>query len=365
MSNIQWTDETWNPVSGCTRVSAGCDNCYAVAMTHRLEAMLSDKYTGLTVINGKGDRHFNGIVRTDEVALRKPLTWRKPRKVFVNSMSDLFHDAVPFEFIDQVFAVMALTPWHTYQILTKRPERMAEYFRREYPAGHIRGAMIVHHYWHASARILNAASEYWAQRGYEEQGFIPEWPLPNVWLGTSVENQAAADERIPHLLQCPAAVRFLSCEPLLSGISIPRVWGRLSRCACGGLCDYGVECPMSYNWRSPIHWLIVGGESGPGARPCNVQWIRSLVNQCKRAEVPVFVKQLGSMPIDRNDHFENPDDPCSWPEGISSRDDYYPSHQGELCAIQLNNKKGADPNEWPEDLRVREFPSPSTKEVKQ
>jgi protein gp37 len=126
-SSIEWTDTTWNPVSGCTRASAGCDNCYAVTMTHRLEAMGQAKYSGLTVLNAKGGRHFNGVVRTHDDSLAIPLKWRKPRRVFVNSMSDPFHKDVPFDFIDQVFAVMALTPQHTYQVLTKRPERMAEY----------------------------------------------------------------------------------------------------------------------------------------------------------------------------------------------------------------------------------------------
>lgn len=126
-TGIQWTEATWNPVVGCTRVSAGCDHCYAVTMTHRLEKMRQQKYAGLTVLNNRDERHFNGTVRCVEEALEVPLKWRKPRRIFVNSMSDLFHRDVPFDFIDKVFAVMALAPQHTFQVLTKRPERMAEY----------------------------------------------------------------------------------------------------------------------------------------------------------------------------------------------------------------------------------------------
>ena len=292
-SSIEWTDDTWNPVSGCTRVSAGCDNCYAVTMTKRLEAMGQEKYSGLVNI-GKG--HFNGVVKAHEDALTIPLKAKKPRRYFVNSMSDLFHRDVPLEFIDKVFAVMALCPQHTFQILTKRPERMAEYLAGYHDRNHVE------------------ARDFIESLGYPRRCYA-EWPIPNVWLGTSVEDQQAADERIPHLLRCPAAVRFLSCEPLLGPV---RFYGDCIVCKrCGTyLADHEeaewepCDCKCGYyTWNVPIdraslshpldadddgiHWVIVGGESGPNARPMHPDWARSLRDQCVSAGVPFFFKQWG------------------------------------------------------------------------
>ena len=327
MTGIQWTDATWNPVVGCTRVSAGCDRCYSVPITHRLGAMAeADRadgrdpgrkaaYEGLTVLNRKGERHFNGVVRCVEEALPIPLKWRKPRRVFVNSMSDLFHDKVPFGFIDKVFAVMAVCPQHTFQILTKRPERMAAYT--------------------SSDGTIQEANAFWVEpltnRGRLIQRFVRSigaprpsdgvrYPLPNVWLGTSVEDQAAADERIPHLLRCHAAVRFLSCEPLLGSIDL-EPW------LCGNYCD--VEQA----------WVIVGGESGHGARGCDVNWIRSIIDQCRIARVPCFLKQLGRYATDSTEEVV---------AGIICR-------RGPLF---LRDAKGGDLDEWPEDLRIRQWPTP-------
>jgi protein gp37 len=313
MSNIEWTDETWTPVKGCTRASEGCDNCYAVRMTHRLEAMGQSKYAGLTVLNPRGERHFNGVVRCDDDALTVPLRWKKPRKVFVSSMSDIFHKDVPFEFVDRVFAVMALCPQHTFQVLTKRPERMAEYLSD--------GSRRMEDRW---GNILNFIEKH-APSEYAKNIDYP-WPLPNVWLGTSVENQEQADKRIPHLLKCPAVVRFLSCEPLLGAIRLPL--------------DHGTSCDdagCEQHRRRLISWVIAGGESGPGARPCRVAWIRSIVAQCKDAGVPVFVKQLGRHPYTAH---------CEATGGalIDGKSGW------------LNDPKGGDPAEWPEDLRVREMP---------
>lgn len=310
-SNIEWTDCTWNPVSGCTRVSAGCDNCYAVPMTNRLEAMGQAKYAGLTVLNGKGDRHFNGVVRCHDDALEVPLRWRKPRRIFVNSMSDLFHRDVPFEFVDKVFAVMALCPQHTFQVLTKRPERMAEYLAdlarrvQEWNGGE------------------GEPEEYLIQRLCDEtdQVEVAEpchrwlntynarnlgWPLPNVWLGTSIENQDAADKRIPHLLKCSAAVRFLSAEPLLGPLDLSAFFGG----------EYATATGSEPNYNFGISWCIVGGESGHGARPMDIEWARSIRDQCQAAGVPFFMKQM-----------------------------------------VVNGKVTGELLKFPEDLRVREFPS--------
>lgn len=306
-SSIEWTDETWNPVSGCTRVSAGCDNCYAVKMTKRLDAMGQEKYSGLVNL-GKG--HFNGIVKCHEDTLTIPLKAKKPRRYFVNSMSDLFHKEVPLEFIDTVFAVMALCPQHTFQILTKRPERMAEYLSFVDPGG-FREVV-----WANALRHLRDPEPF-----RSTTSAVP-WPLPNVWLGTSVEDQATADERIPHLLRCPAAVRFLSCEPLLGPVDLSR-WlcganpeGRpLGYCVlCGSPkgfpesheshdnawpsclnpeCIAAHEAKASVSFKRSLHWVIVGGESGPGARPMHPNWARSLRDQCVAAQVPFFFKQWG------------------------------------------------------------------------
>lgn len=264
-SKIEWTDTTWNPVTGCTPVSPGCTNCYAAQLAAtRLKHLPA--YEGLATVNSRGQGVFNGTIKLHEDKLILPLKWRKPRRIFVNSMSDLFHESVPFEFIDKVFAVMALCPQHTFQVLTKRPERMAEYTSGVGLVGGPEGRRV---------RIFNAADGLTvSDLRYDD---VP-WPLPNVWLGTSVENQETADQRIPHLQRCPAAVRFLSCEPLLSGVDIAY--------SCFNGADSFGELPG-------IHLVIVGGESGPNARPMHPDWARSLRDQCVNAGVPFFFKQWG------------------------------------------------------------------------
>ncbi len=240
MTGIEWTDETWNPVTGCTKVSPGCAHCYAEGVARRL-------WRG---------RPF-AEVRCHEDRLTQPLHWRRPRRVFVGSMSDLFHEAVPDKFIDQVFAVMARCPGHAFQVLTKRPERMRNYIGTPTPSELKRRWML--------------AGDTFA---------VPQPPPPNVWLGVSVENQAAADERVPQLLDTPAAVRFASCEPLLGPVDLtwldaPKGDGyACHRDALGGRAGRDYQC----GWDQPdeiglpsLDWVIVGGESGPGARRCNVR----------------------------------------------------------------------------------------------
>lgn len=259
-SSIEWTNETWNPTVGCTRVSAGCDNCYAVRHTRRLAGSLPI-YEGL-VNPGKG--HFNGTVRTLPERLSIPLRWKKPRLVFVDSMSDLFHPSVPFDFLDRVFAVMALADRHTFQILTKRPARMATYFESKVlriPEVSLDGAQ----------RLL----------GIDGDGGTVPWPLPNVWLGTSVESQDVND-RILDLVRVPAAVRFLSCEPLLGPLSI----GLLGTVPKTIRDWYTIVAEL-------IGWVIVGGESGPGHRPMDPEWARAIRDECVEAGVPFFFKQWG------------------------------------------------------------------------
>jgi protein gp37 len=249
-SKIEWTDTTWNPVVGCRKVSPGCTHCYAERMAGRLKAMGRPGYQD--AVDDKG--RWTGRVSLLYERLFQPLTWRRPRRVFVNSMSDLFHPDVPFEFVDDVFDVMArnclASNRHIFQILTKRPDRMHQYFRqgKNYYGDHI--------------------------------------PLPNVWLGVSVENQEAADERIPLLLQTPAAVRFLSCEPLLGPVDLGR------RVIPPGQ-SWAREVELAWGDTEELDWVIVGGESGPGARPMHPDWARSIRDQCVAASVPFFFKQHG------------------------------------------------------------------------
>jgi len=310
LSSIEWTDKTWNPTTGCTRVSPGCKNCYAF----QLHDMRHAAHIAGKKVAPQYAKPFKELQLFDD-RLTDPLGWRKPCRVFVNSMSDLFHKDVPDEFIDRVFAVMALAPQHTFQVLTKRPERMAAYLNdyRDSKLGKMRFKDM-------------------------PDGGVLIAPLPNVWLGTSVENQAAADERIPHLLKTPAAVRFLSCEPLLGPVDLEKYL----RCpSCKSF--YRTQGPSLGCWdcHSAIDWCIVGGESGPGARPCNVAWVRSIVEQCKAAGAPVFVKQLGSLPYDGNRPL-----PFNTPCGLKEME----------CRFRLRDKKGGSPEEWPADLRIREFP---------
>ncbi|MEQ9635785.1 MAG: DUF5131 family protein [Devosia marina] len=223
-TTIEWTDSTWNPVAGCTILTAGCTNCYAMRMAARLEAMGTEKYVGTTRKTG-GRAKWTGRITLDPKALSIPQTWSKPRRVFVNSMSDLFHEEVPDGFIREVWSTMQSTPRHTYQILTKRPARMAEVLRRE--------------------------------------GFPV---LSNVWLGTSVEDGRVLG-RLDDLRRVPAAVRFVSFEPLIGSVA-------------------GAEL-------LDIHWAIVGGESGPNARPMDPEWVDEIEVACRRSGAAFFFKQWG------------------------------------------------------------------------
>lgn len=348
-TGIEWTDATWNPTSGCTHASPGCDHCYAKTMTYRLESMGQEKYRGLTVLNPRGDRHFNGVMRTDEDALTIPLSWRNPRRVFVNSMSDLFHKDVPFEFIDKVFAVMALTPQHTYQVLTKRPELMAEYLKDDRARREAVCEIICRVFAHYESRTHPGRA--WHVRNGQA------WPLPNVWLGTSVENQGWADKRIPHLLRCPAAVRFLSCEPLLGAIEFSDVSKRSDAVS-----------HLGKRALSGIDWVIVGGESGAGARPMHPDWARSLRDQCTAAGVAFFFKQWGAWyPGHTHDYYPESkplmcmkhDGELSWCSGDVSDgalSNYSENYDDKDQAIELLGKKASgrllDGREWNEFPRV-------------
>jgi len=290
MTKIEWTDEVWNPTTGCDRISPGCDNCYALGMAKRLKAMGQAKY------QTDGDPRTSGPgfgIATHDEALTEPLRWKKPRRVFVNSMSDLFHARVPREFLARVFAVMAATPQHTYQILTKRPERAARILGGGCKCGHPNG------------EHFRAAME-WAATSHSptyvpglEHGIYHRagWPLPNVWIGASVENQKYADLRIPALLETPAAVRFLSCEPLLGPVWInDYVWQACPCCEGEGHDEACFRCAdrrCENGHIRKLDWVIVGGESGHRARAMHPEWATSLRDQCKQNHVPFFFKQWG------------------------------------------------------------------------
>lgn len=291
-SKIEWTEATWSPTTGCDRISPGCDNCYALTLARRLKAMGSAKY------QADGDPRTSGpgfALTLHEDALTLPLRWRKPRRIFVNSMSDIGHARVPAEFQARVWAVMAMASQHTFQVLTKRPERLRRILTDECRCGsghvpgiHFRSAMDWAGTPHSPAYVPGVV-------GREVYHNRP-WPPPNVWVGTSVELDAYR-RRADDLRETPAALRFLSLEPLLGPLPLLNLEG--------------------------IGWVIIGGESGPGARPMRLEWARGIVARCADAGIPVFCKQLGS---------------------VLGR---------ELGA----GPKGGDWRAWPADLRVREFPA--------
>ena len=284
-SKIEWTDATWNPVTGCTKVSPGCAHCYAEPIVKRLRAGKARSSEALCQ-----PIDFEHVVcHPDRLAY--PLRWRTPRRIFVNSLSDLFHETLPDQFIDQVFATMVLARHHQFHVLTKRASRLRRYVV-EQPSGGRQQSVV--------RAVLDFLPE--SARASWLANYDGAWPPPNVWLGVSVENQRFADERIPCVLQTPAPVRFISAEPLLGPIDLRR-----------------------YLWPFPaLDWVIVGGESGRQARPCEVAWIRSILLQCRTYQVPCFVKQLGARIVGYERHLSDP--------------------------------KGGDPQEWPDDLRVQAYP---------
>jgi len=329
-TNIEWTDRTWNPTRGCSMArgseTGGCKYCYA-ARTGLRHKGKGKPYEGLVRMTENGPR-WTGKIELVESALEDPLHWKTPSRVFVDSMSDLFHEDIPDEYIDRVFAVMALCSQHTFQVLTKRAGRLAPFM------------------------------DHWRSKRTFDLFLAPEpeyskrWTgvlnreLDNVWLGVSVENQATADLRIPALLRAAAAVRFVSYEPALGPVEWDADWlyvkckycGRHSHPtrpqwewngSVGGRCEF-LDCAKPYFDESLLNWVITGGESGPDARPFDLAWARNTIAQCREAEVPCFVKQLGARP------------------GYARKDGWRD--------IGLKDRKGGDMSEWPEDLRVREYP---------
>lgn len=334
-SAIQWTDATWNCVVGCSRVSPGCENCYAERFVHR---GLHASHRGLTVMRA-GAPGWTGEVRLVPEALVRPLRWKRGRRVFVNSLSDLFHERLPFESIAAVFGVMAACPQHTFQILTKRPKRARAFFAWVVERCNA-GATTPYDVILSAKNDIDA--ELWEsaleRAGIDREDVFEEpWPLPHVWLGVTAEDQQRADERIPVLLETPAAVRFVSYEPALGPVDLRPYLGCL-RCAGTGSVSVpggGKACGACFDWAqgSPrpgphLDWVIAGGESGPRARPFDLAWARATINGCRAAGVPAFFKQAGAEPrIDG------------------------------LRPLAIRARNGDDMQEWPEALRVRDFPT--------
>lgn len=349
-TGIAWTDSTWNPIRGCSVVSPGCKNCYAQTMANRYSGP-GLPYEGL--VNSTG--HWNGVIRVVPAAMDQPLRWHAARKIFVNSMSDLFHHNVKYRTRDEIFAVMAMAQHHQFQVLTKRPEEMLEYVcdgSRE--------------------RIARCVEEIWGEKYSHKGPFAKDasgdrlatstaagvaegirkgwrWPLQNVWLGVSAENQETADERIPILLRVPAAIRWVSYEPALGRIDfdrecvVPRDGERVVVRWLGG--SYAGALPRARG----LDWIVVGGESGGGARPFDVNWARDTVKACRATGVACFVKQLGAKPFNV---WEPPTVEQS-AESIARHGEYDPDESH----FRLHNRSGGDMNEWPEDLRVQAFPA--------
>lgn len=294
-TGIAWTDATWNPVAGCTRVSEGCRKCYAERATYRLGQRLGiKKYAGLVTLRG-GEPHWTGELRLWEPHLDQPLRWKKPRRVFVNSMSDLFHEAMPDAWIDRVVKIMVQAPQHSFQVLTKRPERMRDYLR-------------------ARPVLVNV----------DTNQHVP-WPAPHIWWGVSVEDQATANARIPVLLEMPALVRWVSYEPALAAVDFSRWIAGQPR----------------------VNWIVVGGESGSQARPFHLNWARDVIVQANAAAV--FVKQMGAHPHDdvagRTYCLS-----AAWLQSSCGAGSWSRSRA-------FKHRAGADPSEWPESLRVQEYPA--------
>jgi len=289
-STIEWCEATWNPVRGCDKVSPGCAHCYAETFAERFRGVAGHPY----------EQGFD--LRLVPEKLGEPQRWKKPRRVFVNSMSDLFHERVPDDYIAEVWKTMATIRRHTYQVLTKRAARM-------------------------QALLPRLVATFGV--------------LQNVWLGVSIENQHFADERIPLLLETPSAVRFISAEPLLGPIDFTLRGDRVA----GWDEDWRYDVLSGEEWAGPrdedpersphLDWVIVGGESGHEARPCALEWIYEIVRQCHAARVACFVKQLGAYVVAEQRRTD--DGVWAWRAG-------------------LQHKKGGDPAEWPEALRVQQFP---------
>ncbi len=315
-SSIQWTQKTWNPTIGCTRVSQGCKNCYAFELHDKRHKGWQDGWED-------APKQYHKPFTTLQIIperLLEPLRWKKPSRVFVNSMSDLFHPDIPTEFLDKVFAVMFyMAEVHTFQVLTKRPERMKAYLKDpELPKRLVAESLAIIDQTFKPSAVW--AREPWIQKNGQkntiEARLTQLFELhnsvkhPNIWLGVSVENQAAAEERISLLLDTPAGIRWLSCEPLLEAVDLSK-------------------------WLLFLDWVVVGGESGAKARDFQIPWALDLLMQCKAYLTPFFMKQLGSVTVKRSKILG----------------------ENGILHGRLSDKHGGKIEEFPEFLQVREYPN--------
>lgn len=341
-SSIEWTDATWNPTRGCSLVSAGCTNCYAMRQAHRFSGK-GQAYEGLTRLTSNGPV-WTGDVRLAEDKLEEPLHWKKSRRIFVNSMSDLFHETLSDEDIDRVFAVMALCPQHIFQVLTKRPERMQRYMA-EYVMGERRLGDALGERDSLATRLLVAKHGYGVEMGHRPPYSAPK----HVHLGVSCEDQKTADERIPWLLKTPAAISWVSYEPALGPVDFTSIRIPLAGESFKTISALDETDELNKGQqRFRLDWIVCGGESGPGARPFDVQWARDVRDQCRAANVPFFMKQMGSRPVDI----------CGTP-CVDINSALCQCQNGTRWPIKLGDKKGGNWYEWEKDLRVRQFPSES------
>lgn len=336
-STIEWTDASWNPIRGCSRVSEGCRNCYAERQAARFRGK-GQPYEGLVTI-ANGHPQWTGAVQIVRDVLREPIRWHKARRIFVNSMSDLFHENVTDRWIEEIFAVMALAPQHTFQILTKRPERMVKWFTTEQCS--ITKQEFVAHI------LRNTFSRQWLRRVASIPLDRPDfdWPLPNVWLGVSVEDQQTADERIPLLLETPAAVRWVSYEPALGPVDFTK-WLHLEQTSM------------------VVDWIVAGGESGPGARPPHPDWFRAVRKQCGFSATPFFFKQWGEWRAAREgfvveyaaEESPNPQLRTIWPNGSTGKG--LASCSGG-CGVLMKRVGKKAAGSLLDGREYREFPEPA------
>ena len=317
----KWWDQSWNPLIGCSHASPGCENCYA-------ERLAGTRLKHLpNYVDATTDGKWNGNVLCLNDKLHQPMHWRKPKRIFVNDMGDTFHAEVPFAFIAAMYGVMAACPQHTFILLTKRPDRMLEFYDWIAKLGRSRAVM---------RRAEHPADPRWVHYACVEishnlmsaQDLRPScdprvgWPLPNVWTGTTVEDQKRADSRIRILMQVPSALRLLSVEPLLEAIEFE-------------FRELGFEYPVP-------NWVIVGGESGTRARQCKREWLESVKRECRDHGIPVYVKQVGSSYVDEKN-------------AVGGRYVKVPSEYGSSVR-RLKDMAGRNMAEWPENLRVRQYP---------
>lgn len=355
-TKIEWCDHSWSPWEGCTKVSPGCLNCYAEARDKRH-------------LFGPESHWGKGAQRRLTKDWKKPVKWNREAsaaapyglvgygshrpKVFP-SVCDWLDDEVPIEWLSRFLQLIHDTPHLDWLLLTKRPENFGERILRA--LAHVEG-------------IDYESADAWEGDANTECGqWLNDWssddatPPHNVWVGTSVEDQTRANQRVPALLKLPARVRFLSVEPLLGPVRLEHIdaegSGSAEWCQIDALTGRHTDMGRPCQDVPKLDWVIVGGESGRHARPCNVEWVRSIVTQCADAGVPCFVKQLGARVIDRNDRgFEGDSGPSGWPMDTDIGDTVEPGiYQGKPIIVRLRHPKGGDPSEWPENLRVRQFP---------